>query len=152
MLDARGRVVERRADDVPGVEAKWGIKPYQMIDYLALVGDSSDNVPGVRGVGPKTAQKLLSDYETLDGIYQNLDKLKGSVLTKLTEHKAEAYMSQKLVTIECDMKLNVDLEDLKLGALKTEELVQLLKELDFNSFAKQVEEGTATATKIKGKS
>jgi DNA polymerase-1 len=123
-----------------------------MIDYLALVGDSSDNVPGVRGVGPKTAQKLLSDYETLDGIYQNLDKLKGSVLTKLTEHKAEAYMSQKLVTIECDMKLNVDLEDLKLGALKTEELVQLLKELDFNSFAKQVEEGTATATKIKGKS
>jgi DNA polymerase-1 len=131
--------------DVPGVKAKWGIRPDQMIDYLALVGDSSDNVPGVKGIGPKTALKLLTDFETLDGVYKNLDKLKGSVLTKLQECKEQAYMSQKLVTIETDMKLNVDLDDLKMSELKKDELVQLLKELDFNSFAKQVEAGTATA-------
>lgn len=131
--------------DVPGVEKKWGIRPEQMIDYLALVGDSSDNVPGVKGVGPKTALKLLLDYKSLDGIYANLDKIKGSLLTKLSECREMAYLSQKLVTIEQGMNLGVTLEDLRLAPMKKDELIQSFKDLDFVSFAKQVEGASKNA-------
>src|SRR5665213_211815 len=75
-----------RTDD-DGVKAKFGIRPDQMIDYLAIVGDSSDNVPGVRGIGPKGAQKLLGDFETLDGIYEHIDEIKGATQKKLIESK-----------------------------------------------------------------
>ena len=86
---------------IEGVEAEWGVKPPQLLDLLSLYGDSADNIPGVRGVGVKTAAKLLNDYGTLEGIYEHLGDLKGAVLTKLTEGRENAFFSQKLVRL-CD--------------------------------------------------
>ncbi len=82
--------------DRAGVVEKWGVEPEQIIDYLAIVGDTSDNIPGVRGVGPKGAQKLLAEYKTLDNIYANIDKIKpDGVRSKLIEYKDYAYLAKK---------------------------------------------------------
>lgn len=88
-----------KVTDSAAVEAEWGVKPAQLLDLLSLYGDSADNIPGVMGIGVKTAAKLLSEYGDLDGIYKNLDKLKGSVLKKLEEGKENAYFSQRLVRL-----------------------------------------------------
>jgi len=123
--------------DSAGVLEKWGVEPSQMRDYLALVGDSSDNVPGVKGIGPKGAQKLLAEYHSLDGIYQALDQLPpNSTRKKLEEGRDEAYLSQKLVTIVEDLDLGVKPEDLRLKPIVRDHLQTLLAELGFRSFAK----------------
>lgn len=81
--------------DSDGVLSKWGVHPHEMIDYLALVGDSSDNIPGVKGIGPKGAQKLLGEFKTLDGIYSHLDKVSSPAMRKkLEENKEMAYLSK----------------------------------------------------------
>ena len=95
---------------IEGVEAEWGVKPPQLLDLLSLYGDSADNIPGVRGVGVKTAAKLLNDYGTLEGIYEHLGDLKGAVLTKLTEGRENAFFSQKLVRL-CDTVPCTDIDD-----------------------------------------
>lgn len=102
---------------------KWEIFPYQMIDFLALVGDSSDNVPGVRGIGPKRAVQLLQQFETLDGIYQHLDSITGNVKVSLIENREMAYLSQKLVTIQLDVKTPFDLTQLKQPQPQADRLV-----------------------------
>lgn len=84
-----------------GVEAEWGVKPAQLLDLLSLYGDTADNIPGVHGVGVKTAAKLLGDYNNLDGIYAHIDEIKGAMQKKLLEGKDNAYFSQKLVRL-CD--------------------------------------------------
>lgn len=125
--------------DVAGVIEKWGVEPSQIIDYMSLVGDSSDNIPGVSGIGPKGAQKLLAEYKTLDGIYENIDSIKNVGLkTKLEKDKEMAYLSKKLVVIPTDIDLNIKLEDLKLKPLPEAELKSLLEELDFKSFERRV--------------
>ena len=95
---------------IEGVEAEWGVKPPQLLDLLSLYGDSADNIPGVRGVGVKTAAKLLNDYGTLEGIYEHLGDLKGAILTKLTEGRENAFFSQKLVRL-CDTVPCTDIDD-----------------------------------------
>ena len=95
---------------IEGVEAEWGVKPPQLLDLLSLYGDSADNIPGVRGVGVKTAAKLLNDYGTLEGIYEHLGNLKGAILTKLTEGRENAFFSQKLVRL-CDTVPCTDIDD-----------------------------------------
>ena len=102
MLD----VMKDKSYDVLGVVEKWGVTPEQMIDYLAIVGDSSDHIPGIKGVGPKGAQKLLTEFKHLDGIYDNLDKITGrSLLKKLKDNKEMVYLCQKLVTIVTDIPI-----------------------------------------------
>ena len=86
---------------IEGVEAEWGVKPPQLLDLLALFGDSADNIPGVRGVGVKTAAKLIGDYSNLDGIYDHIDEIKGAMQKKLAEGKKDAYFSRDLVRL-CD--------------------------------------------------
>ena len=86
---------------IEGVEAEWGVKPPQLLDLLALFGDSADNIPGVRGVGVKTAAKLIGDYSDLDGIYAHIDEIKGAMQKKLAEGKKDAYFSRDLVRL-CD--------------------------------------------------
>ncbi|RME17498.1 MAG: DNA polymerase I [Bdellovibrio sp.] len=121
--------------DVQGVVEKWGVYPEQMVDYLAIVGDSSDNIPGVKGIGPKGAQKLLAEFKTLDGIYKNLDKIKSeSIRRKLIESKDNAYLAKKLVTIVTDVDLGIKIEDLKIRKVDEEKLRSLLEELEFESF------------------
>lgn len=123
--------------DESGVIEKWGVEPSKMIDYLALVGDSSDNIPGVAGIGPKGAQKLLAEYKSLEDIYENLGEISSaSVKKKLEAGKDEAFLSKRLVTIVCDAELGFQPEDLRLKPIHREGLQTLLTELDFKSFAR----------------
>ncbi|MCB0384809.1 MAG: DNA polymerase I, partial [Bdellovibrionales bacterium] len=125
--------------DEQGVVDKWGVSPEQIIDYLALVGDSSDNIPGVKGVGPKGAQKLLAEFKTLDGIYENLDKISGKALKeKLKNAKDEAYLAKKLVTIVQDADGEWTLDQLKLKPIDKEGLRGALNHLGFKSFEKNL--------------
>jgi len=95
----------------------WGVRPEQILDYLALTGDSADNIPGVKGVGPKTAVKLLADYETLDGIYENVGKLSAGNQKKLNENRENAYLSRKLVRLADDFGLTQMPEDLSTASI-----------------------------------
>ncbi len=127
---------EARIDEA-GVLEKWGVEPGKMIDYLALVGDSSDNVPGVMGIGAKGASKLLHDFSSLEDLYQNLDRVpSASLRAKLEAGKADAFLSKRLVTIVTDMPLQVAVDDLRLKPIDRDNLTSLLQELDFKSFAK----------------
>lgn len=122
--------------DVEGVKAKFGVRPDQIIDYLAIVGDTSDNVPGVRGVGPKGAAKLLGEYDSLDGIYKHVEEIKGATQVKMKEGKKSAYLAQKLVTIVTDVNIPIDFDELKMKPIDREPLRVLLQELSFKSFEK----------------
>ena len=95
---------------IEGVEAEWGVKPPQLLDLLSLYGDSADNIPGVRGVGVKTASKLLNDYGDLDGIYAHIDEIKGAMQKKLSEGKKDAYFSRDLVRL-CDTVPCTDIDE-----------------------------------------
>lgn len=121
--------------DEKGAVEKWGVLPEQMIDYLAIVGDSSDNVPGVRGIGPKGAQKLLGEYKTLEGIYENIENISAKgTKTKLQEHQEMAYLSKELVTIVTDLDLVEKMDELKLKEIDRDKLHAMLTELGFKSF------------------
>ncbi len=98
------------AVDSEGVRAEWGVGPELMLDLLSLTGDSSDNVPGVKGVGDKTALKLLAEYGTLDGIYQNAEKLTGAIGKKIVEGKDMAYFSKRLIALSADVPIERDLD------------------------------------------
>ena len=124
--------------DVPELEAKYGIKKSQFLDLKALKGDSSDNIPGVSGIGEKTAVKLLNDYETLDNIYNNIDKLSGSTRAKLEAGKESAYLSKKLAQIMFDAP--VDLLTLPDFSFDKERIINGLKKLQFNSLIRKVDD------------
>ncbi len=117
---------------------KWGVRPDQFRDYLALIGDSSDNIPGVRGVGPKTAQKLLESYHSLDGIYENIDSIKGSTQKKLIENKDEAYLSQKLVSLVNDLDLFESPDEAQLNSMDQDHLVELFKKFEFKTLKAKI--------------
>ena len=122
---------------VDEVMKKWGVHPNQFIDYLAITGDSSDNIPGVKGIGEKGAQRLLEQFHSLDGIYENIDLIKApSQKKKLTESREKAYLSQKLVKIVNDLDLVNTLDDMTLKPKETENLKKILDELEFSSFKK----------------
>lgn len=118
-------------------EAEYGIKPINIIDLKALMGDSSDNIPGVKGVGEKTALKLLQDYKTLDGIYENIYSIKGKLKEKLENDKENAYKSYHLATIVKDVPLNINIDDTKYEGSNTDKLNQIYEELEFYSFLKK---------------
>lgn len=120
------------------VMKKLGITPSQVIDYKALTGDPSDNIPGVPGIGKKTAQKLLSQYKTLDGIYDHIDEVTGSVHKKLEENKEEAYFSQKLVTLVHDVPINFTLDASRFNVKDFEKVIPLFDELAFRSLVKRI--------------
>ncbi|MEK2644417.1 DNA polymerase I [Bdellovibrio sp. BCCA] len=125
--------------DAQGVFEKWGIYPEQFIDYLSIVGDASDNVPGVKGIGEKGAIKLLEQFKTLENIYENIDKVESkSVREKLIASKDNAFLSKKLVTISTDVPVSDDYNSYRLTPLHTEELRALLHELNFKSFEKSL--------------
>ena len=116
---------------------EYGIEPINIIDLKALMGDSSDNIPGVKGVGEKTALKLLQDYKTLDGIYEHIDEIKGKLQEKLINDKENAYMSYHLATIIKDVPMDIDIDDLKYKDKDIDELNDLYEELEFYSFIKK---------------
>ena len=117
----------------------YGIEPIRMIDLKALMGDSSDNIPGVKGIGEKTALKLLQEYKSLENLYDNIDKIIGKTKEKLENDKKMAFISKKIATIYREVPLNIVLEDLKYEQKVTNELVELFKDLEFFSFLKNIE-------------
>ena len=118
-------------------EEAYGIKPINVIDLKALMGDPSDNIPGVKGVGEKTALKLLHEYKTLDGIYQNVDNIKGKLGEKLKNDKENAYKSYHLATIIKEVPIEISIEDTKYLGDNTEKLNQIYEDLEFYSFLKK---------------
>lgn len=139
-----GSAYARRGDDTSRefgpqeVQAKLGILPSQVVDYKALCGDTSDNIPGVRGIGPKTAVQLLTTYGSLEAIYNSLEEIKGATRKKLEEGREAALHSQYLAQIFLDVPLDVALEDCKLQGFNQTALVPLLEELELKSFVRQV--------------
>ncbi|AFN75804.1 DNA polymerase I [Melioribacter roseus P3M-2] len=122
--------------DEKKVEEEYGIKPSQMVDYLALVGDSSDDIPGVAGIGPKTAAPLIRKFGSLEKIYENLDKIdKPSVVKKLIENKENAFLSKELATIKTDVPFDFNLEDARFTKPDFNKLMKIFGELEFRSFA-----------------
>lgn len=110
-----------------------GVGPKQIVDYKALVGDPSDNYPGVPGVGPKTAVKLLSRFKSLEQIYRNLDKIKPRVAKKLEEGRESANLSQKLAQIVDDVPIKLELKKCRVHDYDQEKAVKLFEELEFKS-------------------
>lgn len=125
----------------------YGIDPIHIIDLKALMGDSSDNIPGVKGIGEKTALKLLQDYKTLDGVYNHLDDLTPKMREKLENDKENAYMSYDLATIYKEVPMEISISDIKLKEKNHVELNKLYQELEFYSFLKK-EEQVKKETKI----
>lgn len=128
--------------DEEKVEEKYNIKPKQIIDYKALIGDASDNYPGVQGVGPKTAVGLLKEYETLEGIYQNLDKIKEKnegLAQKLKDGEESAEMAKKLATIILDIPITLDLNICSVSKLDKQALIKEFEKFGFKSLVKRLE-------------
>ena len=122
--------------DAEGVKTEWGVVPELMLDLLSLTGDASDNVPGVKGVGDKTALKLLAEYGSLDGIYQHTGELKGAIGTKIADGKEMAYFSKKLIALCEDVPLAADIDVYSCAILDKVTAARLLMREGLPSVAK----------------
>ncbi len=129
------------------LEEEFGLRPDQIVDYKALVGDSSDNIPGVKGIGKVSAMKLLDQYDDLDTIYAHADEIKGALGNKVRDGKEDAYLSQELATIDCAMPIDLDLEAMEIRPVHAEKLFREFNALGFNSLIERfdlVEEGSVS--------
>ncbi len=135
--------------DQESVKEKMGVRPDQIVDLKALMGDSSDNIPGIKGIGPKTAVKLLATYQDLDKIYAQVDKIeqgetepgkvvKGSILKKLKKGRESAYLSRELAKIDCDVPLDIDLKQCEVETYDKAKAVELFQKLDFKSLISEL--------------
>jgi len=131
------------ADDVIG---KLHVRPEQVVDYKAIVGDKSDNIPGVPGVGEKTAEALLAKYTTLDNIYAHLEEVEPRWRTKLEVGKADAYMSRDLAAIRTDLPVELDLEQARPDAFDPAKVEALFRELEFRSLVDKLKKLTGSST------
>ena len=120
------------------VKAKMGVTPAQIVDYKALCGDKSDNIPGVKGIGEKTAVKLLNEYGTLEAIYENLSKIKGAIKTKLETGKADAEHSRHLAEIVTNVPLENSLETFQLTGFDSTALKSVLEKLELRTFLEKL--------------
>ena len=127
--------------NVASFEEKYGVSAHQWIDVKALKGDSSDNIPGVAGVGEKTALELIKQYHTLDGVYENIELVRGAVKAKLEKDKDMAYLSKQLVTLMVDAPVKIDLKKAKLSDGVTPEFVAFLRKYEFKNLLRQAEAG-----------
>ncbi len=139
----KGSFIEMDRDDVFEDRGVW---PEQIVDYLSLVGDTADNVPGVAGIGPKTAAKLLQEYGTLDGIYENVEKIKSkSQKQKLIDNKENAYFSRDLVVIRTDVAMDMAIDDMTVKNLNSEEAARALMDQGLQSLADELVPGLAAS-------
>jgi len=147
------RVIDTMRDityDEELVRKKWGVRPHQFVDLLAIMGDDIDNIPGVKGIGQKGAAGLLETYGSLDGVYEHIDALKGKQKNLLVEQKEQALLSRELATIHCDTPIGVTLEDLVLPEPDQERINVLYKELEFFSLLTAEEAHSARAIADEG--
>ena len=141
--------------DIPGVNAKYGFGPELMIDYLALMGDKVDNIPGVPGVGEKTAQGLIQGLGGLDAIYADLEKVRTlsfrgakTMPEKLLEHREMAYLSYRLATIKTDVELAIAPESIHLGQPDNNRLRDLFEDLEFKNWVKDLGDGNTNSSAV----
>lgn len=133
---------------VESFREEYGFDPIKIIDLKALMGDSSDNIPGVKGIGEKTARGLIQEYGSLDGVYENIDSIKGKMKEKLEVDKENAYFSYELATIYRDVPLEVDLGSLTYDGPNNQELKTIFQELEFHSFLKSMDFGPKKEEKL----
>ncbi|MGK0443138.1 MAG: DNA polymerase-1 [Bermanella sp.] len=133
--------------DVPGVSEKFGVRPDQIIDYLALMGDKVDNIPGVEKCGPKTAVKWLDAYGTLKGVMENADQVKGKVGENLRAALDQLPLSYELATIKCDVELELGLEDIQVKPVDNALLLKYFTEYEFKTWAKDLSTGKVESAK-----
>ncbi len=133
LLTTRMGVASTVIYDEARVMERYGLRPDQMLDYKALKGDTSDNIPGVPGVGEKTASSLLQQFGTLDAIYERLDEVKGKMRERLAEHRESAFMSREIGRILCDLPVELGLEEARMGRYDRRAVAQRLRELEFRS-------------------
>ena len=124
--------------DLEYFENKYGLKQSQFLDLKALQGDSSDNIPGVPGIGPKTATQLLQEFFTLEGIYENLENIKPAWRKKLEDGKDLAFMSKKIAEIFLDAPVELNFEDADIHNFNYEEVLKMLRKLEFNSLVRKI--------------
>ena len=136
-----------RYDDA-AFEEKYGIKVDQFVDYKALVGDSSDNIPGVPRVGPKAAQSLLTAYDSLDGIYEHVGEVKGAQQKYLTEGKELAYLSRELARIYTDAPIKIDWEEASIERTRVDAILDVLHKYKFNSLIARLPKHMKVGDKI----
>ena len=138
--------------DEARVKERYGLTPSQIVDYKALRGDPSDNIPGVKGIGEKTATELLQEFKNLDGVYlaaeKNSDKIKPRVCELLKTYKTDAYMSQHLATIKRDVEFNLDWEKLRLNSFDLEKATELFTRLEFKSLINKLQAIKGEAPKV----
>ena len=136
--------------DVEGVIRKFGVPPERIIDFLALVGDTSDNIPGVPGVGPKTAAKWLNQYGSLDQIIEHADEIKGKIGEKLRANLEQLRLSRQLATVHDDVPLRVTPRDLKRRSPDTTKLIELFKRFEFTTWLRQLDIPTTQGPEKEG--
>jgi len=146
LIDAHTRVLTSRRRfgdtvvyDEAAIEARYGLRPQQLIDYKAFTGDQSDNIPGVRGVGDKTATQLIQSYGSVERTYEHLDEITGRARRALEGHEEQALLSKHLVTIIRDIEIGLDLEGCKVGDYDHQQLVDLFRKLEFRSLLERLQ-------------
>lgn len=136
-IPGRGKFSTDKEYDAQGVEQKLGVLPSQVVDLKALMGDSSDNIPGVKGIGPKSAAGLIKTFGSLNSVYQAVqagdERIKGATLQKLTDGKESAYLSQELATIVQDAPLTFELSKCAVREYNKDDVAKLFEQLHFDS-------------------
>ena len=132
--------------DLEYFENKYGLKQSQFLDLKALQGDSSDNIPGVPGIGPKTATQLLQEFFTLEGIYENFENIKPAWRKKLEDGKDLAFMSKKIAEIFLDAPVELNFEDADIHNFNYEEVLKMLRKLEFNSLVRKIPKEMKTSS------
>ena len=119
---------------------KYGFNPQNIVDYLALCGDASDNIPGVSGIGEKGALVLIKEFGTIENLYENIEKIKSRKKELLLSGKDSAFLSKKLVQLKCDVNLEISLEDIKRKDPQPDRIQQIFQKLEFKKFESQIRE------------
>lgn len=141
-LPGRGKQSHDMEYDAIAVEKKMGVRPDQIVDLKALMGDASDNIPGIKGVGEKTAVKLLQEFGTLDKIYEAVTNgsaaksMSPSLIKKLAEGHQDAVMSKQLATIDCNTPITLDIDECHLSHYKKDDVIKLFEKYEFDSLMK----------------
>jgi DNA polymerase-1 len=139
LMTTRNGVAATVVYDPARIEERYGLRAGQMIDFKALKGDTTDNIPGIPGVGDKTASTLLQQFDSLDGIYEHLTEVKPDKLRdKLVEHRDQVFLSRQLVTIRRDVPITLDLASARLGTYDRSEVLRLFREYEFRSLVERL--------------
>src|SRR6266540_213036 len=146
LLTTRMGVAATVIYDEAKVDERYGLRPDQMLDYKALKGDTSDNIPGVPGVGEKTAISLLQQFGTLDTLYDRLEEVKGKLSDRLAEHRESAFLSREVGRIVTDLQVELNLEEARTGRYDRRAVAQRFRELEFRSLIDRLPPSTIAPT------